>query len=346
MLEARTSIDKDYEKDIPLIINTFTMYTKYGAQILAKILENMGYEVYTDKFNYVVGIPHKEYFGPALVAHFDYVKDNIYGFDEDEWKEYKKKKKEGGKGIGYSWYTHSSYLHLDANTKEVGVEVIHDNILNRIANEFNKKIFVEDEVLGKYFMKNKEIIFRGFKLMSTKDDELFQIGGDDRCGVLAILKVLYDTDKRPLVCFFNGEESGLIGVRKAMNNENIVNLLKKHATFFIEIDRRDRRNYVNYLGGIDSEIKEFLNKFGYKEELGSVSDVREITEKTRIQHINISAGYQNAHSHDEVIDYLDLMETYNVILALLDYDLLYAKQFTISNTIEKYYFGGKHYPYA
>lgn len=125
------------------------------------------------------------------------------------------------------------------------------------------------------------------------------IGGDDRCGVFMILKLLEKF--KPHVLFTEDEEKGCIGATKAANQ-----ILKPDVKFIIELDRRGSDDCVFY----DCENEKFqayIESFGFKTEIGSFSDICMLSDEWDIASVNLSSGYYNEHTRYEYIK-LDKME--------------------------------------
>lgn len=125
------------------------------------------------------------------------------------------------------------------------------------------------------------------------------IGGDDRCGVFMILKLLEKF--KPHVLFTEDEEKGCIGASKAANQ-----LLKPDVKFIIELDRRGSDDCVFY----DCEnvkFQDYIESFGFKTAIGSYSDICVLSDEWDIASVNLSSGYYNEHTFSELIR-LDNME--------------------------------------
>ena len=122
------------------------------------------------------------------------------------------------------------------------------------------------------------------------------IGGDDRCGVYAILKICQEL--KPYVLFTTDEEIGAVGAEKFAQEIN-GKLLKK-VNFAIEIDRRGFNEAVFYDCG-NNEFQEFILSFGFDEEIGSFSDICMLSPKFDFASVNLSAGYYNEHTNYEYI---------------------------------------------
>lgn len=135
------------------------------------------------------------------------------------------------------------------------------------------------------------------------------IGGDDRCGIYAILKICETF--RPYVLFTTDEEVGGLGVRKFVKEVNNI-----PVNFIIEIDRRGNKQAVFYQCG-NKEFQNYILSFGFDKQTGSYSDVSTLSTHYNIAGCNLSAGYYNEHSTQEHI-YLDhLYNTINAIKEIL-----------------------------
>ena len=132
------------------------------------------------------------------------------------------------------------------------------------------------------------------------------IGGDDRCGVYAILKLITDTNLRPYILFAEDEEIGCVG------SEKFVEDIAKHkgiydtnVNFIIEIDRRGNNDSVYYECD-NPEFEKFISSYGFKTDYGSFSDIAVIAPEIGVAAVNLSSGYYNAHTTSEYINIIDL----------------------------------------
>lgn len=155
------------------------------------------------------------------------------------------------------------------------------------------------------------------------------IGGDDRCGVYAILKLL--CNHHPYVLFTEDEEKGCIGADKT------VEVLKKpNVKFIIEIDRRGSDDCVFYDCG-NQKFQEYIEKFGFEFAWGSYSDICVLSGEWDIASVNLSSGYYNEHTDQEYIKLRELEKTIDRVRNILDdnenaefYD--YQEKLYLSNT--------------
>lgn len=131
------------------------------------------------------------------------------------------------------------------------------------------------------------------------------IGGDDRCGVYAILEIV--KRHKCSVLFTEGEEIGGVGATCFIRS-NISKQLD--FNYIIELDRQGKNDAVFY-DCDNPEFTKFICEGGvWKENLGSFSDISIIAPALRCAAVNLSCGYYKAHTKDE---YVDLQELYMCI---------------------------------
>lgn len=123
------------------------------------------------------------------------------------------------------------------------------------------------------------------------------IGGDDRCGIYMILKIIKDV--RCSVIFTEDEESGCVGARKFCKTK----YAPDNVNYIIEFDRKGKDDAVFY----DCDNKEFEafitnEEIGFKTEYGSCSDISHIAEHLGLAAVNLSSGYYSAHTQGEFIN--------------------------------------------
>lgn len=156
-----------------------------------------------------------------------------------------------------------------------------------------------------YYDRNKDIIF------SSEDG----LGGDDRCGVYAIMRILQETNLRPHVLFTEEEEIGGLGALLAINK-----LTKPDVKYIIEFDRRGNNDCVFYDCGNEEFIK-YIESFGFEKNYGSFSDISILGLNWDIAAVNLSSGYYDEHTADEYIVFHELVNNINrVVNILIDYN--------------------------
>lgn len=120
------------------------------------------------------------------------------------------------------------------------------------------------------------------------------IGGDDRCGVYMILKII--NELRCHVLFCEDEECGGIGADKFVASGIIPNV-----NFIVEMDRRGSNDAVFY-DCDNPEFTDFITSFGFVEDWGTFSDISTIAPALGVAAVNISAGYYHEHTLTEYVD--------------------------------------------
>ena len=132
-----------------------------------------------------------------------------------------------------------------------------------------------------------------------EDDKIsspFGIGGDDRCGVYAILQIIQKYNCSVLFCC--DEESGGLGALAFTKTS-----LAKQAEFkyMIELDRKGKTDAVFY-DCDNPEFTDMITQFGpWKENYGSFSDISELAPELGCAAVNLSVGYYKQHTSEEYV---------------------------------------------
>lgn len=120
-------------------------------------------------------------------------------------------------------------------------------------------------------------------------------GADDRAGVYAITDIIRNSTLRPHVIITTGEESGCIGAGKLIAH---IHKFPGDLKFMIQLDRRGQQDSVYY--DLDNiEFEEFINKFGFKTEWGTFTDISVLAPAWRVAAVNFSVGYEDEHHEVE-----------------------------------------------
>lgn len=140
------------------------------------------------------------------------------------------------------------------------------------------------------------------------------IGGDDRCGIYMIVRMILD-GYRPSVLFCEDEEIGSVGATKFTYTKYIKEL--KEMKYLIELDRANANDVVFY----DCDNKEFkdfiINNTQYEEASGTWTDIVELSDACGIASVNFSCGYYNAHTTSEYVIFEEMINTLMVVEELL-----------------------------
>lgn len=129
------------------------------------------------------------------------------------------------------------------------------------------------------------------------------IGGDDRCGVYALVKTYEMSELKPWLLFTCDEETGGKGASafaKAYGQAELPKELEG-LKFIVEIDRKGSRDAVYYDCGND-DFEEYITSKGFRTAQGSFSDISLIAPKLGVAAVNLSSGYYDAHTLHEHIN--------------------------------------------
>ena len=175
------------------------------------------------------------------------------------------------------------------------------------------------------------------------------LGGDDKCGVYIILKVLEEGKKVNFI-FSKDEEIGCLGIKallkpKNVENKELTDKIRNNCLYCLVLDRRGNSDiicYENNYGTLEFEtkLKEVSDAGGldYKPARGACSDANTIREF--ISTANLSVGYFNPHSQGEYIVKADLEKAYDyttiIIDTVTDKFKAYSYSYTYNNSGKKY----------
>lgn len=164
------------------------------------------------------------------------------------------------------------------------------------------------------------------------------IGGDDRCGVYAIVTVHARAEVKPWLLFTCNEEVGGKGANVFCGHHSKGKLPDDldGLKALIEIDRKGRNDAV-YYDCANTEFEEYITGKGFHTEFGSFSDISVVAPELGVAAVNLSSGYYNAHTLHEYIDRKQLNSTVNKVLQIVT-DAA-APEFSKYEYIEAYHFG-------
>ena len=133
------------------------------------------------------------------------------------------------------------------------------------------------------------------------------MGADDKNGVFICLECLKKYDSMKVV-FFREEETGCKGSSEAVMS------FFDDVRFVIQPDRKGNSDLITNIGYSGLCSDEFIEaiepeKWNYKEESGLMTDVLALKENgLGVSCINVSCGYYNAHSDEEITMKKDLLK--------------------------------------
>ena len=145
------------------------------------------------------------------------------------------------------------------------------------------------------------------------------IGGDDRCGVYALVTVYEQSAVKPWLLFTCDEEVGGVGASVFCTRFQKGKLPKKELEslkMLVEIDRKGRIDAV-YYDCDNPEFEEYITSKGFETDFGSFSDISLIAPALGVAAVNLSSGYYNAHTQHEYIDRKHLNATVKKVVEIV-----------------------------
>ena len=194
-----------------------------------------------------------------------------------------------------------------------GYNIRHDNVGNIFIGNFDKTYPCLVAHLDSVFNTAPQNI-KNWDGVIISDSG---IGGDDKCGIIAILELLKKHDNINAILTVD-EEVGGIGASniKLKDIENV--------SYFIEIDRQGKSDIVTKISGyritannfID-DISHLLKSYKFKATEGLYTDIYDLAIESSISSINLSCGYYNPHTKNEYVILKELQHTINFINEIL-----------------------------
>ena len=139
------------------------------------------------------------------------------------------------------------------------------------------------------------------------------LGADDRAGVFAILQIL-KSGLKPHVIFTTDEERGGLGaLALACDHEKHP---FKDLRYMIQLDRQGAVDCVFY-DCDNPEFARYVETFGFVETWGTFSDISELAPEWGIAGVNLSVGYRDEHSREEVLFVGHLLSTIDKVKKML-----------------------------
>ena len=129
------------------------------------------------------------------------------------------------------------------------------------------------------------------------------IGGDDRCGVFALVKVFQSAQIKPWLLFTCEEEVGGIGAKAFCTTHKQHKLPNEldNLKFLIELDRKGKHDAVFYRC-VNPDFEAYITGKGFKTAQGSFSDISVIAPELEVAAVNLSCGYYAPHTLHEYIN--------------------------------------------
>ena len=144
------------------------------------------------------------------------------------------------------------------------------------------------------------------------------IGGDDRCGVFALVKIYQSAQIKPWLLFTCDEEVGGLGAKKFCLAYQQHQLPKEldDLKFLIELDRKGKNDAVYYRCA-NPDFEDYITGKGFKTAQGSFSDISVIAPELSIAAVNLSCAYYAAHTRHEYINRAELDDVIHTVVDIV-----------------------------
>ena len=160
------------------------------------------------------------------------------------------------------------------------------------------------------------------EICKSKDGNILMspqgIGGDDRCGVYALVNAYELSVKKPWLLFTCDEEIGGVGADTFCHDHQDRKLPSElnNLKCIVEVDRRGSNDAVYY--ECDNEdFEKYITGKGFKTQYGSFSDISVIAPELGVAAVNLSSGYYNAHTQHEYIVRSEINDTLFRVVAIV-----------------------------
>ena len=183
----------------------------------------------------------------------------------------------------------------------------------------------------------KSFVYSGGKVASPEG-----IGGDDRCGIYMILKIIEKHNCS--VLFLEHDEIGCVGARKFTETALADQV---QFNYMIELDRKGSKDAVFY-DCDNPEFEKFITEDGdWKTAIGIFSDISKLAPYIGCAAVNFSCGYYNAHTKSEYVVLEEMEANIKKVCKLLErtteedkFEYIEADYVTKYNTWYGGYLGG------
>ena len=144
------------------------------------------------------------------------------------------------------------------------------------------------------------------------------IGGDDRCGVYALVNAYGMAEKKPWLLFTCDEEIGGVGARffAAEHEKGTLPEGLSSLKLILELDRKGSHDAV-YYDCANKEFEAYITGKGFQTAFGSFSDISIIAPALDVAAVNLSSGYYNAHTLHEYIHRRHLDATIRKVVEII-----------------------------
>ena len=144
------------------------------------------------------------------------------------------------------------------------------------------------------------------QICASKDGNILMspqgIGGDDRCGVFALVKIYLSAQVKPWLLFTCDEEVGGLGAQQfcLAHSQRRLPTELDDLKFLVEIDRKGKNDAV-YYDCDNPDFEAYITGKGFTTAFGSFSDISLIAPELGVAAVNLSSGYYAPHTLHEYI---------------------------------------------
>lgn len=222
-------------------------------------------------------------------------------------------------------YDISLLVSLLKKTEDELRDYIHNELLKYYSKE--KIVITKDYTIAEGDMKvalashtdivgqipPTHILYDEEYILRAPDDRGRCLGGDDRCGVYIMLKML-EKGYRPTLLFNTAEETGCQGSSQMAKDYQEIG-----CYYILQLDRqgaKDDSNVVFYQND-NQEWIEYVKKFQPNVQYGSCSDISVLCPAFGISGANLSVGYSKQHTTSEYIYIPELNHSIEIVENML-----------------------------
>ena len=157
-------------------------------------------------------------------------------------------------------------------------------------------------------------------ICTSADDNILMspqgIGGDDRCGVYALVNAYESSAIKPYLLFTCNEEVGGVGAKTFVKCLDKLPPELSNLKCIVELDRKGSRDAV-YYDCDNPNFEEYITSKGFETAQGSFSDISVIAPALGVAAVNLSSGYYNAHTLHEYINRKELNSTLAKVIEIV-----------------------------
>ena len=157
-------------------------------------------------------------------------------------------------------------------------------------------------------------------ICTSADDNILMspqgIGGDDRCGVYALVNAYESSAIKPYLLFTCNEEVGGVGAKTFVKCLDKLPPELSNLKCIVELDRKGSRDAV-YYDCDNPNFEKYITSKGFETAQGSFSDISVIAPALGVAAVNLSSGYYNAHTLHEYINRKELNSTLAKVIEIV-----------------------------